>query len=193
VRPSDKRAALDPLRQQLQSAIRDCASELAEVSERVANSRTWGGLPEAARKFRTLVDGDPRQMPDRLGEAYALMLRLGRFLETDVRLQRHQIGADEPLAADIQGPLRDLVQMAAPWLRGFPTVSAWDDAAGRTLVRTELFKPARDFTRVARDEQMISQWDATRKRSVTSACRSALVGAMIGACERQQGKCPLTA
>jgi hypothetical protein len=31
------------------------------------------------------------------------------------------------------------------------------------------------------------------KRSVTSACRSALVGAMIGACERQQGKCPLTA
>jgi hypothetical protein len=33
----------------------------------------------------------------------------------------------------------------------------------------------------------------SRKRSVTSACRSALVGAMIGACERQQGKCPLTA
>ena len=57
------------------------------------------------------------------------MLRLGRFLDTDdgcgtTRMHR------TIRSIRISRLLTDLVQLAAPWLRGFPTVAAWDDAAG---------------------------------------------------------------
>jgi hypothetical protein len=99
-------------------------------------------------------------MPERLGDAYVLLLRLGRFLETDVRMQGDREGADDRLEPAIHGILTDLVRTAAPWLRGFPTVAAWDDAAGHALVRTDLFGSARAFTRIARRHQTISERDA---------------------------------
>jgi hypothetical protein len=159
-RPTDQRAAADKVRQQLQLAIRATAAELAEAAQRLANSRAWVRLSPTAAAFRAVVEGDPLAMPDRLGEAYALLLRLGRFLETDIRVQRDPAAMDGPLDADIHGLLTDLVRTAAPWLRGFPTVAAWDDAAGKALVRADLFQPASDFTRIARRKQTISARDA---------------------------------
>jgi Leucine-rich repeat (LRR) protein len=160
VRPTDRRAASDPLRTQLQRAIRDAAAELRRTAGRVANSLTWSGLPVAAEGFHAIVDRQPAELPEWLGEAYALMLRLGRFLDTDRRVRADRGLADDPLDPDIHGALTDLVQLAAPWLRGFPTVASWDDAAGRTLVRAELFQPARDFARTARAEDTIAERDA---------------------------------
>ena len=159
-RPADSDAAGDPLRQQLQTAVRNMAAELVEPARRLSNSRTWGRLCVTAESFRGVVDGDPLRMPERLGEAYALLLRLGRFLETDTRVQRDSGASDDPLDPDIHGLLTDLVRTAAPWLRGFPTVAAWDDEAGKALVRADLFQPAREFTRIAREQQAISERDA---------------------------------
>jgi hypothetical protein len=132
-RATDKRASLDPLRRQLQTAIANMSAELVGPAKRLSNSRTWGGLSATAAAFHNVVDGDPREMPARLGNAYALLLRLGRFLETDIRVQRDSAASDDPLDSDIHGLLTDLVRMAAPWLRGFPTVAMWDDAAGKNL------------------------------------------------------------
>jgi hypothetical protein len=131
VRMTDKRAAADPLRQQLQMAIRSMAAEMIDPTVRLSNSRTWGRLSATAAAFHVVMEGDPLRMPERLGDAYALLLRLGRFLETDIRVQRDSAAFDDPLDADIHGLLTDLVRTAAPWLRGFPTVAAWDDAAGK--------------------------------------------------------------
>jgi hypothetical protein len=166
---SDQTAAADPLRQQLQAAIRDIAAELADAAGRVSNTATWGKLAATAKAFHTLVDGDPLAVPLRLGEAYAAMLRFGRFLDTDIRVQRDRQAADDPLDPDIHGPLTDLVGLAAPWLRGFPTVAAWDDAAGRALVRAELFRPAREFTRIARDKRAIPNRDAEEMELLAEA------------------------
>jgi hypothetical protein len=99
-------------------------------------------------------------MPEQLGAAYARLLRLGRFLETDSRVQNDPAQEHDPLDPDIHGLLTDLVRTAAPWLRGFPTVAAWDDEADKALVRAELFQPARNFTRIARRLQAISRRDA---------------------------------
>jgi hypothetical protein len=159
-RPTDERAALDPLRQQLQTAIRAMAGALVHSANRLANTRTWGSLSATAAAFETIMAGDPRTLPQRLGDAYPLLLQLGRFLETDIRVQRDPAAFDDPLAPDIHGLLTDLVRTAAPWLRGFPTVAAWDDAAGKALVRADLFQPAREFTRIARANQAISERDA---------------------------------
>ena len=157
---TDRNAATDPLRQQLQAAICDAAAELADIAGRISNSRTWGRVSLTAKLMHSLLAADPLTLPSRLGEIYAAMLRLGRFLETDIRVQRDTASLDDPLAPDIHGLLTDVVQMAAPWLRGFPTVAAWDDEAGKALVRADLFQPARDFTRIAREQQIISEQDS---------------------------------
>lgn len=159
-RPSDELAATDKLRQQLQAAIRDMAAELIGPTDRLRNSPTWGTLSATVIAFHAAVDGDPLLMSERLGEAYARLLRLGRFLETDIRVQRDPVATDNPLDPDIHGLLTDVVRTAAPWLRGFPTVVAWDDEAGKALVRADLFQPAREFARVARRQEAISEQDA---------------------------------
>jgi len=159
-RPTDATAAADKLRQQLQAAIRDFAAELTVAAARLSNTRTWGSLSATAAAFQAAVEGDPLLMPERLGEAYARLLRLGRFLETDIRVRSDRMSNDDPLDADIHGLLTDLVRTAAPWLRGFPTVAAWDDEAGKALVRPELFQPAREFTRIAGNKLAIRKEDA---------------------------------
>ncbi|RVU21606.1 leucine-rich repeat domain-containing protein [Methylobacterium oryzihabitans] len=159
-RPTDARAAADPVRRQLQRAICAAAADLAGEARRLGNSRTWKPLPATAEMLCAIVQGEPQAVLDQLGEAYAALLRLGRFLDTDTRLQNDPGRHDEPLDADLHGLLTDLVRLAAPWLRGFPTVAALDDAAGRFLAREDLFQPARDFARVARDRKAITDRDA---------------------------------
>jgi hypothetical protein len=159
-RLTDRRAAKDPLRQQLQVAVREFAASLADRAKRLSNSPLWGDLPATATAFHALVDVDPLWMPEQLGAAYARLLRLGRFLETDSRVRDDPVQEHDPLDADIHGLLTALVRTAAPWLRGFPTVAAWDDEAGKALVRAELFQPARNFTRIARRLQAIPRRDA---------------------------------
>ncbi|KMO24905.1 leucine-rich repeat domain-containing protein, partial [Methylobacterium aquaticum] len=160
LRPTDQRAAKDPLRRQLQAAILRHAADLAERARRVGNTRSWGGLGDAAARFHAALQGEPRDVLDRLGDAYASLLELGSFLETDIRLQNDPARFDDPLDADIQGVLSTLVRTAAPWLRGFPTVARWDDEAGKALLRADLFQPAREFIRINRKRQAIPERDA---------------------------------
>ncbi len=169
VRPTDRRAAADPLREQLQRAIRDAAAELRRTTGRLANSRTWSGLPVAANGFCAIVDRQPEELPEWLGEAYALMLRLGRFIDTDRRVRDCRGSPDDPLDPDIHGALTDLVQLTAPWLRGFPSVAAWDDAAGRTLAPENLFRPAHNFARTARAMETIAERDAAEIEQLAAA------------------------
>jgi hypothetical protein len=146
----------------LQQAVSSIAAELASVAGRLSNSRTWGSLSGTADALHVASAADPIALTRRLGEAYPTLLRLGRFLETDIRIQRDPTSLDDPLDPDVQGLLTDLVRTAAPWLRGFPTVEAWDDAAGRYLLRVNLLSAARDFIRVARAKGAISETSASR-------------------------------
>lgn len=172
-RPTDRRAAQNPLQQQLQVAIRWFTTDLLDPANRLANSRTWSHLSQTVAAFHSVVSDDPLRMPERLGDAYALLLRLGRFLETDNRVRLDPAALDDPLDPDIHGLLTDLVRTAAPWLRGFPSVAAWDDEAGKALVRADLFRTARDFTRIARDQQAISAQDAAEVESLAEAADGA--------------------
>ncbi|WP_245284881.1 formylglycine-generating enzyme family protein [Bradyrhizobium sp. th.b2] len=169
VRMTDKRAAANPNQQQLQFAIRLIVEDLASRAMHLSNSQRWGGITTAVDAFRAVVGLDPLQVPERLGEAYALLLRIGRFLETDARVRAEPMLADGPLDPDIYGSLTDLVRTAAPWLRGFPTVAAMDDAAGKALVRTDIIQPVREFIRIARKEETISAHDADEVGSLAEA------------------------
>ena len=152
ITPTDQDVASNPLRQQLQAAICAAAAELADAAKRVSNTRTWSRLSATAQALHDLMVAQTSMtLPNRLGEAYATMLRLGGFLETDIRVHRNSKGIDDPLDPDIRGALAHLVRIAAPWLRDFPTVAAWDDAAGKTLVRAgRTHSAGRDGERAAK-------------------------------------------
>ncbi len=145
------------------------AAKLAASAKRLENTSVWADLASTAAAFRDIVAGDPLAMPSKLGAAYPLMLRLGGFLETDVRVQRDPLATDDPLAPDIHGLLTTLVQLAAPWLRGFPTVAKWDDEAGKALVRQDSYQPAREFVRRAGDKQGIPERDREDFRVLAAA------------------------
>jgi hypothetical protein len=85
VRATDQRAALDLLRQQLQTRIRDMAADLIEPAKRLTNSRTWERLSKTVEAFHAVLDCPPAAVTERLGDAYALMLRLGGFAWPDFR------------------------------------------------------------------------------------------------------------
>lgn len=167
----------------MQAAIQGLSTELAKAAARLTNTLVWASLSETAANFYTTVEGDPLAMPSKLGAAYPLLLRLGQYLETDIRVQRDPAILDGPLAPDIHGLLANLVRIAAPWLRGFPTVASWDDAAGKALVRADLFQSARDFTRIAHSNEMISAKDAANIDILVDAASDAgdLQGRKAGA------------
>jgi formylglycine-generating enzyme required for sulfatase activity len=166
---TDEQAATDPIRRQLQSAVQSLAEELIIKAKRLSNSRTWNDIAPAGEALLAVVSLDPRQVVERLGETYASLLRLGRFLETDARVRSDPTLMFEPLDPDIHGSLSVLVRTAAPWLRGYPTVAAMDDAAGKALVRGDLHSPAREFTRIAREHEAISAQDAEEIESLAGA------------------------
>ncbi len=160
VRPADRDAADDPVRQHFQQEIARLAGELVHRAARLTNTLTWGALSGTAAAFQATLSADPHTLPARLGSAYTQLLLLGGFLETDIRVQNDPAATDGPLGADIHGLLTALVRTAAPWLRGFPTVEAWDNEAGKALLRPELFQPAREFVHIARDRHVIPEQDA---------------------------------
>jgi formylglycine-generating enzyme required for sulfatase activity len=167
--PSDAAAASDPIRQQLLDDIKEIAADLAAASARVENQRTWAKLSATAKALGVLLEGDPAAMPERLGALYAKMLRLGRFLDSDTLLRSDGRAGDEPLDADIHGYLVDLLRLAAPWLRGFPTIAAMDDEAGKMLVWASLFDPAKIAVRKAQDKNAISDEDADEMEILSEA------------------------
>ncbi len=159
---TDELTATDPSHRQLQNAIASMAKELAEESSRLENTRYWRRLPEVAAAFHAVVAEEPSALLSRLGEAYPLLVRLGGFLEMDLRVQNDRSASDNPLDHDIHGLLTTLVRTAAPWLRAFPLVEHWDDQAGKALARPELFEPARSFNRIASLEGTISNSDEAK-------------------------------
>jgi len=158
VSPSDLRAANDPLLRQMQLIIADYAAELERASGRLRNSPVWRGLCGTAGNLRAVVSLEPTDVVRELGLAYAHMLRLGRYLESDAQLRADPSANDDPLDAEIHGALTDLVRTAAPWLRGYPTVARWDDEAGKLLARPRL-ENARGLAEAARRSGVVAEPD----------------------------------
>ncbi len=160
-RPSDQRAAADPLQQQLQTASRDMAARLAGATSRDSNSFLLDSLSVAATAFSKLLDCPPPEMATRVASAYALSVELGQVLETDARILDGEPANDPPLDPVIRGMLTNLVRIAAPWLRGFPTVVALDDKAGSFHGEQKLLQPSLKLIQLALDQELIPAQDAT--------------------------------
>ncbi|GLK85103.1 hypothetical protein GCM10017653_31730 [Ancylobacter defluvii] len=174
---SDVQAAADPLIQQQQMMLRIFTADLVEETRRLGNSPTWSRLHPAAYAFLAIVNENPQQVPQHLGSAYGWMLRLGRCLETHKELETTPDFTHSPLDPVISASLRDVVRIGAPWLRNFPTAAKWDDEAGKMLGRPDMYKPALNFTRIARAKLAISEDDA---REIDHLAETAASGGVLG-------------
>ena len=169
---SDAEAAAEPLMQQLHAAVVRNAKQFLPLAIRLDNSTGWQGISAAAKAFVENVDCDVASLHLKLGFIYEAALALGSFIEQDNRLQLEKDASASPLDPDVRRSLSHLIRNAAPWLRGFPTVTALDDAAGAFLTKSELLAPSSEVLAAAKSIDLISAEDAVR------------VAVLMGAAER---------
>jgi hypothetical protein len=175
---SDAEAAARPVMQQLHAGIVRSAKQFLPLAIRLDNSPGWQGISAAAKELLENVDCDTGSVHFKLGFIYEAALALASFIEQDNRFQREPDAVGSPLDPEVRRSLGHLVGTAAPWLRGFPTINALDDAAGEFLTKNELLGPSAEVLDAARSIKLISAEDAVR------------VAVLMGAAERGefQGK-----
>ena len=77
--------------------------------------------------------------------------------------------AVDPLDLDIRRAFVDLIRVAAPWVRRFPSARQLDDDAGAFLARPELYEAAVPIIEAAEGSNLISEIDARLLRAVIRA------------------------
>lgn len=171
-RETDARAARDAKRQALQANVRRSAERFAANVEargaRSSNTPIWRELPAQARRLAEIAALDPRDLPQKLSDAYDASLYLGGRLDLDDRIQAG-LSEDPPLDLDVRGDLAHLVRLAAPWLRGFPSIRRLDDEAARGLTDFGDMGPALGLIEKATRADAIGPEDAEAMRTLAEA------------------------
>ncbi|HEX3864156.1 MAG TPA: leucine-rich repeat domain-containing protein [Stellaceae bacterium] len=164
--PEDRQAAADPLRAQMQQALRRMAARLVAAcgpegrDKRFGNSEYFTELPTAAAEFQAEIDREPGELAGRLGVIYPLLQQLARYRETDDDVRQQD--RDAALDPATRGALLDLVHTGAPWARGFPSVVLWDDEAGRMLAAAARPRSPETVVVAAHTRNIIGAVDAGR-------------------------------
>lgn len=174
-RETDARAARNEKQQALQAAVRGSAERfsatVASRGDRYSNTPIWRELAVHARRLADIAALDAKTLVAKLPDAYDVSLYLGGRLELDDRINAGK--SEEPaLDLDVRGDLVHLVRLAAPWLRGFPSVRKLDDAAARGLNDFADFGPARDLIEAAAKAAAIAPEDAQEMRTLAEAAES---------------------
>jgi formylglycine-generating enzyme required for sulfatase activity len=155
---------------------------------RLDNQRSWRRLPQIARRALAAADRPTIGLPDALVDLYDHTVSLGSYVSQDDAIGADRNASDAPLDHDIRRALVDFISSASPWLRGFPSVLAADDARRDFLTRPELFEPirralpaAREFLEIAGQEGVLSPEDAARATlPIETAERGGVLGEKAG-------------
>jgi hypothetical protein len=155
----DRSVALQPMTQQMHSAVREKAHAFAGLAQRLDNQPGWTGIGRSSSALAHLLDRRTETVPDILGLLYPAAIELGSFLELDQQLASAQDSYAAPLEPEMRRPLGDLVRSLAPWLRAFPSVRVMDDEASQFLVQAAALTPVMEVVQSARDCQLLSEAD----------------------------------
>ncbi len=174
-RETDALAARDSKQQALQATVLRSAERLAVNVEargiRYSNTPIWRELAIHARRLADIASLEPKDLIVKLSDAYDASLYLGGRLELDDRILK-DIREEPSLDLDVRGDLVHLVRLAAPWLRGFPSVRKLDDQAARTLTDLGDMTSARDLVEHAARAKAIPEDDAREMRTLAEAAEA---------------------
>ncbi len=169
---TDARAARDPKRLALQANVRRSAERLAENvksrGDRYSNTPIWRDLAREALRLAEIAAADPQDLVSKLSDAYDASLYLGGRLDLDDRIQAGQ-SEDPQLDLDVRGDLAHLVRLAAPWLRGFPSIRGLDDLAAVSLTDFSETGPAKSVIDAAARAAAIRPEDAQAMHTLAEA------------------------
>jgi len=100
---------------------------------------------------------------------YGAIVSLASFLEMDKRLRKDRAQTADPLDAEVERELSDLVSKTATWIRHFPTARGLDDALVKFQGRNLADADAAAIIRTASTQQVVSGADADSVASLLNA------------------------
>ncbi len=163
--------------------IKKKLARLAEVSSRVSNKQGWEYFHEDVQNLVLCTDIDLTEIAQTISIVWGRLVTLGGYLELDNNLRSPKARSNvTALDEDVRRPLSDLIRVAAPWVRQFPTAREKDVEAGNFLARPELLEPAKQlFENADRDELLTRSDVADLKRLLLSVQRGELQAKKAGA------------
>ena len=136
----DAEAAADPAVARRHATVTEKLHDLVDiVGTRLDNQRAWRFLRRTAERALSASDHPTGKLPDVLVDLYDHTVSLGTYISQDDAIGGSPAANDAPLDPDIRRAIVDYLSTAAPWLRTFPSILAWDSARRDFLTRPELY------------------------------------------------------
>jgi hypothetical protein len=157
---SDQEVTTHSSVRQLHEIIKSRGGELSDRAIRLSNLPGWQMFPPSAEKFRKLISVDIESVADQIALVWAELVSLGSFAEQDEAVRSSLDAFVEPLAPDVRRCLLDLIQVAGPWVRQFPTARKLDDEHASFQAPHDEIPSARGMVLAARAEDVIRSGDA---------------------------------
>jgi Leucine-rich repeat (LRR) protein len=166
---SDDQAATDPKVVQQHDDVTRLASHFEGTAARLDNAIGWRGIGKDAHRLADAVRISTLDVPGRIAGVYGAIVSLASFLEMDKRLRKDRNQTADPLDAEVERELSDLVSKAATWIRHFPTARGLDDALSKFQGRNLADADAAAIIRSASTQKVVSGADADSVASLLNA------------------------
>jgi hypothetical protein len=175
--PADEAITTVPFFEHRLSEIRRNAEALDVLAAPMAEQAGWHGLAHAARLTRNLLNQPAGEVARDVAPLWILSTCLAAYIERSEDARTSHVGLAGPLDPILLQVLRELVFVAGPWVRRFPSGRALDDAAREHECPPDHVEPAIEFFRRVREASLVRDDDARAVWIALDAGRSLSVPA----------------
>lgn len=136
-------AAQNPQTIQLHERVRLRAAAARERVQRLSNQSGFENIAATVDEFSDLVASDTRSVAANISTVWELSTAIGTFIERDDEVKAGRGGLTPQMDADAREVLNQLLIVAAPFVRRFPTAREHDEALLAFRRPPELIEPAK--------------------------------------------------
>lgn len=154
----DASAAEDPQTVQLHERALVRAAAARDRVQRLANQPGFETIAVTVDEFARLLSGDTLSVAANIGTVWELSTAIGSFIERDEEVKAGRGGMTPQMDADARESLDQLLMIAAPFVRRFPTARQNDEEVRLfKQTRESVDAPKRIFEQVSKENLIESQ------------------------------------
>lgn len=154
----DASAAQDAQTVQLHKRARVRAAAARDRVQRLANQPGFEAIAVTVDEFARLLSGDTLSVAANIGMVWELSTAVGTFTERDEEVKAGRGGMTPQMDADARESLDQLLMIAAPFVRRFPTARQNDEEVRRfKQTRESIEASKRIFDKVSKENLIESQ------------------------------------
>lgn len=173
----DLEAAANRLTRQLHGEVIPLARDFAELAMRLDNRHGWTGIGRAASRLADFLAQGPEAVADNIGLVWVDSVRLGSFLEQDTAILAGKSEIADPLVAEDRRKLSDLVTVAAPYVRRYPSARELDAESRAFKASDTLIAEGRAIIGAAQQSGLLNRQDG---RTIEAIFDTATQGGVQG-------------